>query len=76
MSTVLFGSVEYYEREISAHFSDNGIRGAIMGDAATRIISLLEQEIENAFLYDENMRVQCLHNLLVAFANLTEVAST
>lgn len=70
MSTVLFGTVEYYERELIIYFTNSHICNK--DDAAMKVFIMLEAEIFNVFLFDEAIRIRCMQNLLKAFCRLTE----
>ncbi|KAF0819766.1 MULTISPECIES: hypothetical protein [unclassified Cytobacillus] len=70
MSTVLFGTIEYYERELISYFTNNHI--SKKDDATMKIFIMLETEIFNVFLFDESIRIRCMHNLLKAFCRVSE----
>lgn len=68
--TVLFGTVEYYEREIINYLNDRRLKG--MGDVHLNdITSKLEYEILYDFICDERIRLECLNNLKYAIDLLT-----
>ncbi|GLB59048.1 hypothetical protein [Cytobacillus sp. NCCP-133] len=72
MLSVLFGTVEYYERELAYYLSDTN---SAMGDAVMKIFFMLEAELFNVFLCThEGARVQCMHNLLKAFGKVSDKA--
>ncbi|WP_370223606.1 hypothetical protein [Cytobacillus sp.] len=71
MSTVLFGTIEYYERELISYFTNNHISNK--GDATMKIFIMLEAEIFNVFLFDEAIRIKCMQNLLKAFCRVSEI---
>lgn len=56
--TVLFGTVEYFEREIM-----NDLKCNI---SLSDIISKLEDEILYDFICDERIRIECLNNIKTA----------
>ncbi|WP_409302917.1 hypothetical protein [Peribacillus sp. SCS-155] len=62
--TVLFGSVEYFEREILSYLEKNGeeIKEASISEA----YSTLEHELMYDFVCDEFLRKACLQNLSYA----------
>lgn len=70
MSTVLFGTIEYYERELISYFTNNHISNK--NDATMKIFIMLEAEIFNVFLFDEAIRIKCMQNLLKAFCRVSE----
>ncbi|MBX9971512.1 hypothetical protein [Cytobacillus firmus] len=70
MSTVLFGTIEYYERELISYFTNNHISSK--DDATMKIFIMLEAEIFNVFLFDEAIRIKCMQNLLKAFCRVSE----
>ncbi|MEH6986629.1 hypothetical protein [Cytobacillus firmus] len=70
MSTVLFGTVEYYERELIIYFTNNHISNK--DDATMKVFLMLEAEIFNVFLFDEAIRIRCMQNLLKAFYRVSE----
>ncbi|MBU8772261.1 MULTISPECIES: hypothetical protein [Bacillaceae] len=70
MSTVLFGTIEYYERELISYFTNNHISNK--DDATMKIFIMLEAEIFNVFLFDEAIRIKCMQNLLKAFCRVSE----
>ncbi|EIJ80391.1 hypothetical protein PB1_08527 [Bacillus methanolicus PB1] len=66
--TVLFGSVEFFEREMleyakKEHFTKNSIM--------TKYLSL-KHELLYDFICDEKLRIQCLKNLSIAFQKLLD----
>ncbi|MBU8915858.1 hypothetical protein [Neobacillus sp. 114] len=70
MATVLFGTIEYYEGEIVNYLSNR--YSYDHEDAAKRVFALLEKEILNTFLFEETLRIQCLHNLIKAFGKVSK----
>ncbi|MGA5689405.1 hypothetical protein [Cytobacillus pseudoceanisediminis] len=70
MSTVLFGTIEYYERELISYFTNNHISNK--DDATMKIFIMLEAEIFKVFLFDEAIRIKCMQNLLKAFCRVSE----
>ncbi|MCS0670544.1 hypothetical protein [Cytobacillus firmus] len=70
MSTVLFGTIEYYERELISYFTNNYISNK--DDATMKIFIMLEAEIFTVFLFDEAIRIKCMQNLLKAFCRVSE----
>ncbi|WP_102346356.1 hypothetical protein [Bacillus sp. Marseille-P3661] len=68
--TVLFGTVEYFEREIMNYLDENQFSGET--DYHLSIITArLEYEILHDFVCDEQIRVECLNNL----KNATDILS-
>lgn len=74
MSTVLFGTIEYYERELISYFTNNHISNN--DDATMKVFLMLEAEIFNVFLFDEATRIRCMQNLLKAFCRVSETHFT
>ncbi|MBT2688617.1 hypothetical protein J7I93_10510 [Bacillus sp. ISL-47] len=72
MSTVLFGTVEYYEKELTYYFSNMDMSNSMKEDATKKIFIMLEKEILNVFMFDETIRIKCIHNLLKAFSKVSE----
>ena len=70
MSTVLFGTVEYYEGEIVNYLSNR--YSTDKEDVTKRVFVMLEEEILNSFLLEETLRIQCLHNFLKAFGKVSK----
>lgn len=60
--TVLFGTVEYFEREIMNYLNDRQLKG-ISDVPLSDIISKLKSEILYDFICDESIRLECLNNL-------------
>jgi hypothetical protein len=69
--TVLFGTVEYFEREIEFHLSEVEKRERLK-EEINQIQMKLEEELLNDFICDEKLRVECLQNLSNACSKLTE----
>jgi len=69
--TVLFGTVEYFEREIEFHLTDVEKRERFR-DEIEQIQMKLEEELRNDFICDEKLRGECLENLSNACNKLTE----
>ncbi|GLB60235.1 hypothetical protein [Cytobacillus sp. NCCP-133] len=67
--TVLFGSVEYFEREIEEYLTDHK-----MEDASEEQLSIITSKLKTELLYDfvcdERIRKQCLNNLIFATGNV------
>ncbi|MCM3125095.1 hypothetical protein QNH36_20105 [Mesobacillus sp. AQ2] len=69
--TVLFGTVEYFEREIEFHLTDVEKRERFQ-EEIQQIQMKLEEELRNDFICDERLRRECLENLSNACSKLTE----
>ncbi|MDQ0199468.1 hypothetical protein [Neobacillus ginsengisoli] len=66
---VLYGTVEYYERQISDYLAKNQKKK--LEEDISFIYSILENEISyDHFLHDEKIRVQFLNNLAYAVGQL------
>ncbi|PLR96810.1 hypothetical protein [Bacillus sp. T33-2] len=70
--TVLFGTVEYFEREIRDYLSSNQINSSIVAEEISQIQTKLENEILYDFICDERIRVECLQNLTYACDRLAD----
>ena len=69
--TVLFGTVEYFEREIEFHLSEVEKRERYR-EEINQIQLKLEEELLNDFICDEKLRMECMQNLSNACSKLTE----
>ncbi|MFJ7727893.1 hypothetical protein ACIQXV_17240 [Neobacillus sp. NPDC097160] len=67
--TVLFGSVEYYERELLHEAKQNHVNKQA-DDQISMTYSRLKSELLNDFVCEERIRVECLENLKQAFCRL------
>ncbi|WP_312470305.1 hypothetical protein [Neobacillus sp.] len=63
--TVLFGSVEYFEKEILRVAAQNPLN-RLTHDHISMICSRLKSELLNDFVCEERIRVECLENLTQA----------
>ncbi|CAH0345130.1 hypothetical protein BCI9360_01409 [Bacillus sp. CECT 9360] len=71
MLTVLFGTVEFFEREILNYAGNNQL--VKLGDEDITIIySRMEDELKYDFICDEKLRVECLENLSLAYNRILE----
>ncbi|WP_230128144.1 hypothetical protein [Bacillus sp. CECT 9360] len=69
--TVLFGTVEFFEREILNYAGNNQL--VKLGDEDITIIySRMEDELKYDFICDEKLRVECLENLSLAYNRILE----
>ncbi len=69
--TVLFGTIEYFEREIEFHLAEVEKRSRVQ-EEINQIQMKLEEELLNDFICDEKLRIECLQNLSNACSKLTE----
>jgi hypothetical protein len=69
--TVLFGSVEYFEREIYNYLKEKQIK-KITEDLLYVITTKLKKEILYDFVCDERIRLECLENLKYAISSITQ----
>jgi len=69
--TVLFGTVEYFEREIINYLIDCRLKD-ISDVSLSDITSKLEYEILYDFVCYESIRLECLNNLKYAIDRLTQ----
>ncbi|WHY78396.1 hypothetical protein QNH20_04400 [Neobacillus sp. WH10] len=67
--TVLFGSVEYFEKEI-LNAAAQGHINDLTHDHISMIYSMLKNELLNDFVCEERIRVECLKNLTQASCRL------
>jgi len=67
--TVLFGSVEYFEKEILNAAAQSHINN-LTHDHISMIYSRLKNELLNDFVCEERIRVECLKNLTQASGRL------
>lgn len=66
--TVIFGTVEYFEREI-AKFAEKNHVSKLSDGQMSLIYSRLKNELLYDFVCDERLRKECLENLNVAYNN-------
>jgi hypothetical protein len=69
--TVLFGTVEYFEKEILDYLANHQI-SELDKDHISIIYTRLKNEILYDFVCDEKIRVECLQNLMSACDKLME----
>lgn len=62
--TVLFGTVEYFIREIDRYIGNKSVEGKI-----EEIYKLLYDELKEDFLCDEKLRSECMMNLTEAYSS-------
>ncbi|WP_338030842.1 hypothetical protein [Cytobacillus citreus] len=68
---MLFGTVEYFEREIYNYLNENQLK-EISEDSLYVITSKLKKEILYDFVCDERIRLECLENLTYAISMITQ----
>ncbi|MED4454600.1 hypothetical protein [Metabacillus fastidiosus] len=69
--TALFGTVEYFEREIYNYLNENQLK-KISEDSLYVITSQLKKEILYDFVCDERIRLECLENLKYAISMMSQ----
>lgn len=69
--TVLFGTVEYFQRAIYNYLKENQLK-EISEDSLYVITSNLKKEILYDFVCDERIRLECLENLKNAISIITQ----
>ncbi|RFU66820.1 hypothetical protein [Bacillus sp. V59.32b] len=69
--TVLFGTVEFFEREI-LNYAGNHQLEKLGDEDITIIYSRMEDELKYDFICDEKLRVECLENLSLAYNRILE----
>lgn len=62
---VLFGTIEYFEREILFSAKKKSVVN-ITSENVLQIHSELEAQLQNEFVCAENIRRECIHNLMMA----------
>lgn len=60
--TILFGSVEYFEREFLTFAAINNLN-QLTNDHILMIYSRIKNELLNDFVCEENIRMECFQNL-------------
>jgi predicted deacylase len=60
--TVLFGTVEYFEKQIQNFLKEKGVFKTST-EQLSDVFSILENELLNEFICAENVREECLENL-------------
>ncbi|MGG3798532.1 hypothetical protein [Metabacillus fastidiosus] len=68
---MLFGTVEYFEREIYNYLNENQFK-KISEDSLYVITSQLKKEILYDFVCDERIRLECLENLTYAISMISQ----
>lgn len=68
--SVLFGTVEYFEKEIKAYLANNRLKEPKLEKLKT-ITSKLENELLYDFSCHERLRQECLKNLSEAYGKMT-----
>ena len=68
---MLFGTVEYFEREIYNYLNENQLK-ELSKDTLNVITSKLKKEILYDFVCDERIRLECLENLKKAISMITQ----
>lgn len=67
--TMLFGSVEYFEREFLTYAAKNHVR-QLAKNEILMIYSRLKNELLYDFVCEEEIRIECFENLEQACSNL------
>ena len=68
---MLFGTVEFFEKEIFNYLNENLLNG-ISENPLSVITSELKYEISHDFICDERIRLECLNNLKYAIDKITQ----
>ncbi|WNS77659.1 hypothetical protein RRV45_19620 [Bacillus sp. DTU_2020_1000418_1_SI_GHA_SEK_038] len=68
---MLFGTVEYFEREIYNYLNENQLK-EISEDSLSVVTSKLKKELLYDFVCDERIRLECLENLKYAIRMITQ----
>ncbi|MEH7125070.1 hypothetical protein V7122_02010 [Bacillus sp. JJ1532] len=68
---MLFGTVEYFEREIYNYLNENQLK-ELSEDFLYGITSKLKKELLYDFVCDERIRLECLENLKYAISKITQ----
>lgn len=69
--TILFGTVEYFEREILNTPQDQ-TNSLSKDEYLKHIYAKLENEVLHNFVCDEKIRIECLQNLQIAYERLNQ----
>ncbi|WP_264739749.1 hypothetical protein [Cytobacillus firmus] len=68
--SVIFGTVEYFEKEIAAYLADSRLK-----ESKLKKLKTITSKLENELLYDfschERLRQECLKNLFEAYGKMT-----
>lgn len=72
---VIFGTIEFFEKEILSYLYENQTKEKIE-DPLTTITSQLEDELLYDFICDETIRIQCRRNLQNAVQNVSQKMET
>lgn len=68
---VIFGTVEYFEKEIKAYLANNRVK-----ESKPERLKAITSKLENELLYDfschERLRQECLKNLSKAYGKMTQ----
>ncbi|EWG12049.1 hypothetical protein ABE29_22915 [Cytobacillus firmus] len=68
---VIFGTVEYFEKEIKAYVANNRLK-----ESKLERLKKITSELENELLYDfschERLRQECLKNLSEAYGKMIQ----
>jgi hypothetical protein len=64
-----FGSVEYFEKEITENLSQKK-SGRISEEQFSAIAARLKKELSDDFVCEENIRKECMDNLIYAIKRL------
>ena len=70
--TVLFGSVEYFEKEILSIAAQDQLN-KLTHDHISMIDSKLRSELLNDFVCEERIRRECLENLTQASTRISQI---
>lgn len=67
--TVLFGTAEYFERELLANIVRQ--EQGNFSESLTGVYASLKKELSNDFVCEEKIKMECLKNLKKAYLKLT-----
>ncbi|WP_168412924.1 hypothetical protein [Bacillus salacetis] len=70
--TVLFGSVEYFENELTAYLANEEVNHVTTNQKLEFIFSTIKEEIAYSFICSETFRKECLENLRKAYSRVSD----
>ncbi|MGD7023330.1 hypothetical protein ACQCVK_12090 [Rossellomorea vietnamensis] len=65
--TVLFGSVEYFERELNDFLAHQELSHLSIGQRLELTYTTVKEDLAHNFICSETFREECLNNLIKAY---------
>ncbi|TYR76060.1 hypothetical protein FZC79_07860 [Rossellomorea vietnamensis] len=65
--TVLFGSVEYFERELNDYLAHQELSHLSIGQKLEVTYATVKEDIAHNFICSDSFREECLNNLIKAY---------